>query len=131
MSVRGPVESSARREDGVWLLALASVVTPSSSFTTVSYCTRVMRCTCDVPGIPGMQGPTTTGAPPVPGTTTPPPPPPLPGLVFPPGPGPVLPPLPGPGPPSGPGPDFPPAPVPGPGPTFPVTAPVQPARLAA
>ena len=55
MSVRAPAESSLRRLDGGWLLALASVVTPSSSLTTVSYWSRVMRGTWVVAGTPGMQ----------------------------------------------------------------------------
>ena len=50
---------------------LASAVTPSRSFTTVSYCSRVMRGICVVAGMPGMQThmPTHAGAlPPVPPT---------------------------------------------------------------
>ena len=55
MSVRAPVESSVRRVDGGPLLALARVVRPSRSLTTVSYCSRVMRGTWVVAGMPGTQ----------------------------------------------------------------------------
>src|SRR4051812_3083648 len=82
MSVRAAAESSARREDGGWPLAVVNVVTPSRSFTTVSYCKRVMRGICEVAGMPGVQVHWPTQAlalpvPPVPGLPPPVPGPPL------------------------------------------------------